>query len=255
MRRRLVPATLVALVLLAGCLGALDGSPGGGSATPTTERVSPSEADLPPGVTESGIENTTALVAAHEQTLREAGFALNGTFVRERADTNQTRRFHTVVAAGASLFRTSVHTTLYRGEGDSRTVAQRSHTQLWGEDATIRQRLTLGDRDPRVTTVDEVPANLALTRAPQYRSYLRMGVFEVERVVQRGDHTYTTLVADSTSAAVDGDARIDARFVVDERGVVHEASVTVTTDRGTDRATYRVLELGGSPDRPAWASD
>jgi hypothetical protein len=254
MSQRLVPAALVASLLLSGCLGALDGAPDG-SAPPTTEQVDPSDASLPPGVSESGVENATALADAHEQALRTEGFVLNGTFVRERANTNQTRHYNMVVAPEAATFRANQRSVLYRGEGDERAVARRTRTQLWGDESGIRMRVTLGDRDPRVTTVDEVPPELALTRAPQYRSYLRIGAYDVERVVRRGDHTYTTLVADSTSADFDGDATIDARLVVDERGVVHEASVTLTTDRGTDRATYRVRELGGSPDRPAWASD
>lgn len=258
MRRHLVPIAVAALLVLSGCTGAF-GSDAQSPDTTTAETVAPGNAALPPGVTESGVTNASALLASHDETLRDEGFVLNGTLVRNHSATRSERRqYSAVVAPGAERFRAAVETTLYSTSSDSREVVQQRATRLWSDGAAMLRQTTLDDRTSR-SRVDGVPTNLALTRAPQYESYLSMGEYAVEGVERRGDHAYATLAANETGADVAGDATIDARFVVDERGVIHEAEVTLRSGSGenaeTDRATYRLVHLGASPERPNWVNE
>lgn len=263
MRRHLAPVALAALLVLAGCAGAFGGDGlelDTSTDSQTGERVAAADAALPPGVTESGVSNATALVAAHDETLRAEGFALNGTLARNHSTSQHERReYDVVVAPGADRFRADVQTTLYTTATDPDEVVQRRVTSLWSDGTAIRRQTTFGDETVR-TRIDAVPTSLALTRGPQYRSYLDVGEYEVQRAVRRGGHTYTTLVANGTTAAAGPDSvTVSGQFVVDERGVVHEADVTLRSGTGsdsvTDRATYRLLGLGGSPERPRWADN
>jgi hypothetical protein len=77
MTRRLVPVSLAVLLLLSGCTGALDtGATGTATETSTPEEPDPANATLPPGVSDTGVENASALAAAHGETLLEEGFVL-----------------------------------------------------------------------------------------------------------------------------------------------------------------------------------
>jgi hypothetical protein len=251
----LVPAAVLALVVLAGCVGGLGGP--ATDSTPTSNTLDPDDADLPPGVSESGVTNASALVAAHEQTLRAEGFVLNGTFVRNPPNAgNQTRRYHTVVAPGGRPFHTVVRSVRYASDEPGSAVSQRLRTRVWANETTMRRQTTVGNSTAS-STIDGLPPALSLTRAPQYDSYLEFGEYTVERVVARDGHTFTTLVATDITDALGPNATLDARFVVDERGVIHEATVTLDggPDAETDHATYRVVRLGASPTKPDWVGN
>lgn len=255
MLRRLVPVAVAGLLVVAGCTAVPGGTTSTATTGPTTETVDPAEADLPPGVNESGVVNASALAAAHDATLRSEGFVLDGTFVRDPPNRgNQTRTFDTVVAPGAERFQTAVETVRYASDA-SDAVSQRSGKRVWSN-ATATLRAATIDGETAVSSVEDQPPWLSLTRAPQYRSSLKIGEFAVEGAVVRDGHTFTTLVAEGASEAVDGNATVDARFVVDERGVVHEATVSVSTPGSeADSAHYEVVQFGGSPERPAWVDD
>lgn len=252
MSRRLVLVAVVALLLVAGC----SGLPGGSASAASPETVDLGEADLPPGVSESGVANASALAAAHDATLREEGFVLDGTFVRDPPNRGAlTRNYTTVVAPGGERFRTAVSTVSYASDAPDASVSRRTRTRAWSDGSVTLRAATIGG-ETAVSTVDDLPPALSLTRAPQVRSYLEIGEYDVERVVVRDGRTFATLVAANASAAVGEDVSFDARFVVDDRGVVHEADVSVSAPGSErDRAHYEVVRFGGSPERPAWVDD
>lgn len=202
--------------------------------------------------------DVSALVTAHEETLRRDGFVLNGTVVRYPPNTgNLTTDYHTVVGPGGERFSTDVRTVHYATDDGDSPVSQRTRTRLWGNSTATLRRSTV-DGSTATGTVEEIPPHLALTRAAQYRSYLRMGAFSVDRVVARGGHTFTTLVANETRDGSGENASFSARLVVDERGVIHEGVVDASRtepDRQTVHSEYRVVRLGASPERPAWVAD
>lgn len=262
--RRLVPLSLAALLLLSGCTGAF--GPGASPTTDeptsraTTQELDPAEADLPPGVDESGVTNVSTLVTAHNETLREKGFVLNGTFVRDPPSTGErVQTFDTVVAPGGERFRTRVVTEFYANNESDEKPAQRFEREFWGDSSGVYDHVVTDRGGTATERRKEVPVQLSLTRAPQIESYLELGEYRVEKVVARDGHTFTTLVATGAGERYDENDTFDARFVIDERGVVHEAVVDTEVDGDpgswTDHAEYRVVKLGGSPERPAWVAN
>ena len=258
--RRLVPLSLAALLLLSGCTGAF--GPGASPTTDeptsraTTQELDPAEADLPPGVDESGVTNASALAAAHDETLHEKGFVLNGTFVRDPPNSGRNvRQFHTVMSPGGKRFRSELLNDHY--ESDGADEPRRFVRELWGDSSGIYDHAITDRGGTGTARIKEVPTWLSLTRSAQYESYLEIGDFRVERVVARGGHTYTTLVANHTSEGIDENVTFSGRLVVDERGVIHEGVVDVTSgpDQKTDHVEYRVVRLGGSPERPEWVAN
>jgi hypothetical protein len=129
--------------------------------------------------------------------------------------------------------------------------------RVWSDETTVALVET-PDRT-RYSNVESLDHRVQLTHERTLERYLDAGAFEVASTVARGDHTFTTLVADATRPGVDGfeDGSFAARFVVDEHGVVHEASVDYATgyDDTETHVEWRVAELGASPDRPAWVDD
>jgi hypothetical protein len=258
MTRRLVPVSLAVLLLLSGCSGAFGG--GTTTETATTEELTPANATLPPGVTETGVENASALAAAHNETLLDEGFAID---VAESSNpghggpTNESRSV--VVAPGADRFLVDSRRVEY-GSDDRSNVTNRRHEQVWSNEST-----TLGVTPVENASVayrtDYPTSPGVLTRAGVYESVLRSGDFVVERVVARDGHTFTTLVADDGDASGDGTALPADRLVVDERGVVHEATLSQRAaaigegDASRTVRSYRLVDLGASPDRPAWVGN
>ncbi|MFD1513749.1 hypothetical protein [Halomarina rubra] len=248
--RRLVPLSLVALLLLSGCLGAL-----GGDATSTPEEIDPADADLPPGVTVNGVENASALAAAHDETLLDEGFVFDGTVVTDQPGSGIVNETATVVVGvDAETLRSDSVRTLWPYENRS-VVSQRVRDRLWldGDEQFVRTNFTTRDsviagpydasNDPRD----------GVTRASTYEGVLDAANFTVESTVARDGHTFTTLVAADANGTED-DPAYDGHLVVDERGVVHEAVVEI--DRGPESVwgllDYRLVELGASPEEPDW---
>lgn len=241
--RRLALLSTVFLVVLAGCVG-----------TPVSTRdVAPAEADLPPGVNATGVTNATALADAHDTVLRDTGFTLDGRYTRTNDRRNFTRSFE--IAAAPDLDPVRIDTrSVARRRGANGTVVQRSRLAAWRTDSTVLVH-TVVDGTPHTRPMPVLPASLAPTRAPQLESYLSIGDYTVDRVVERGGQTVTTLVATRPKDRA-ANVSFRARFVVDERGVVREAAVDIDAGEGdTEHARYRVDSLDGTvrPERPAWA--
>lgn len=252
MVRRLLPLVSLAVVVLSGCMAGVGGGP---TPTPTSTALDPAEADLPPGVNESGVTNVSALVAAHNETLRAEGFVMNGTYFSDPPKTGrQDWRYHAVVGPGADRFFTMTRRTQYMTEAGDATVSQR--TQMWGNATSLVHRTTI-ENQTESGSVRRRNTSSPLTRAAEYGPYLNYGEFDVERVVARDDHTYTTLVATGLSEDVGENVTFEARFIVDERGIIHQGNVTLDygPDARVQHAEYRVVRLGASPERPAWVAN
>lgn len=257
MTRRLVPVLLVAMLLLSGCSGVLD-TTANTTTTATPEELDPADADadLPPGVTESGVENASALAAAHEETLLAEGFVLNVTSEFDGSTLgNRTTNARWLVAPGGERFALDARTTVHDEPPVESRLGDEYRQRLW-RDATLVSRVDAGN-ETRYSNLDALRVEPGVTKSAEYERYLAGGNVTVERVVAGEDHTLTTLVADDARPAEGVDGRYDARFVVDERGVVHEATVT-TGQRDGDvqrHLEYDLVRLGTSPERPGWVDD
>lgn len=241
-----VPTLLVVLVvLLAGCAGFAPGGPDTPSATPTPLPGG----QLAPGITDAGIENVTALFAAHQRELTASGFVTESRSQAVYQGTTTDRVAWTVtVAPGGERVRT--HAVEYREDG----------TQITGDiwsNAThdITRRDEAGDVSytvrPRFITDDTIVWSGS---AAHVQLYSAADLFEVASVDTRDGLRYVTL-----SLAPDRDTEghypgVEATVVVDERGRIHSVESRMQYEEDTTWITsYRVTEIGDAdPQPPAW---
>lgn len=264
----------------------------GPAGTPETTASPDTAAEYPPGVTAEGLENASALVAAHETALAEAGyeftFSENTSYegiVPEFAE-NETANFSddylyffndtatvteengTVargLAPGRILGEGSVRYDEYRHEYRTDTWANESVMVSRTEYANqlLLQRATLvrePGEDPFVLARADV--NATLTKAHVVNLTLHSGEFAVAGVNRTGNQTLSTLEAveydgyDSVFLGPENVTAYDATVVVDERGRVHRLSTTV---EGTEyehvymHYEFELTRLGPvDVDRPPW---
>jgi len=275
---------LVAVALLAGCSGVAVEPPATATtettdaatettdaATETTDAATTAtetaNATLPPGVNESGVDDASALVAAHRTALNETGFAFafraNVTVGPASQRTVQRGR----VEAGLSPL--VVNSTSERDLGDgSATVA----TDIWANRTTTVVRY---DRDGRtrvreynrsgagIDVPDESWAHLPradldsqVTNAWFVELALAAGEYDLERTEERGGREVAVLRATEPAAAANV-TDLDATAVVDREGRVRELSLTASYD-GDEPTTsihyeFALTDLDErSVERPEW---
>ncbi|WP_440010319.1 DUF7537 family lipoprotein [Halomicrococcus sp. SG-WS-1] len=260
--RPLAALLLATSLLVAGCVG---GPTGGTTTAPTTDTtdaadatetttattLDPANADLPPGVDESGVENASALVAAHEDALAGTGYEFEYRLQRRYDDETTTVRQHGAATAGLSSF---VAKATVDGEAPITTSA------TWANESVVLRHYETneGEQYKKQTRTDEPQRETEslVTKATVLRSLLASGEFSVATVERVGDRTLTTLRADEYSG--DGHFQdvetFDATVVVDASGRVHEFTRTVETDDGHRRSEFEITSLGPTTvERPDWA--
>jgi hypothetical protein len=268
MSTRLATVAVVALVVLSGCAGSAAQST---TATETsanaTEQADASSADLPPGVSADGVENASALLAAHRAALAETGYvyrvqyavSAEGSFAQQGAarsavaknhapirvrsvsdiqSGNQSRRVRTDVWANETV-------ALYEYRSRNRTRYDKSNASLSPDET---------ERFARRATLDVV-AEASLSNLVELA--LRSGEYEVAGTESVDGATLTTLRATAPNGSVPGLANAstyDGTLVVDDRGRVHEMSLIAEGDRSSVRYEFTLAKFGGVVvEYPAWA--
>lgn len=273
---------LVAAVVLAGCGGST--GPGTesptaetGSATPSsTASATPSptasptttgnHTSLPPGVTQSGVANATALVEAHTAALERTGFIVTSrgkaSVVRQGALVEAKTRERAVVEANRTAYRAfrRDEASFYSREEsvwyDADAGSQAQFRKVKNPGGTER-----GTRDPH-------PIG-ALTGKAVLKNHFLGGNFTLSGTETVNGTTRVTLTADSVenetallTALPDKAEKVTSykgRAVVDEQGRVHSFSATVEyVIRGKQRTyevEYRIQQLGNvTVQRPPWVN-
>jgi hypothetical protein len=251
-------SVLVALVvLLAGCVGTTPGGTdtptAGPPSTPTPTAVDTStplpSGKLAPGITADGIENVTALLAAHQRELTASGFVSEASSRTLAEGVESTRVAWTVtVSPGGDRART--HAIESREDGSQVVVdiwSNATHdTTRRDEDGTVTYAVS-----PRSITDDTIVwsgngAHVLVSASAE--------AFEVETVETRDGLRYVTLVAEENGAREDGLPASRATLVVDELGRIHELERHIQyTESVAFTTTYRVVQLGDTdPQPPTW---
>lgn len=234
MRRAALVVALAALVALAGCGGSNTTSPS------PTGTDGPDAAPYPPGVSESGLNNSE-LLSAHQSTLRNESFELvinntvNGqpTVVTQRVD-----------------------------DGWSRLLVEIDRPDGLRQEFYADGTLTLRE-DGNVTTSEQrFPGALRITASFDLRAPLRAATFTPEGTVERDGETLVELTAsldDLNPDAVGGNVtEFEGRVLVGPEGAIRLLDVrfagTVDGESFTQDYRFTVSGIGEtSVDRPDWA--
>lgn len=278
MKTRYAALFLVAVVVLAGCAGSAtettttaseETTADGSEATTADEGVETTDgvetttddrtADLPPGVNESGVENATRLLEANRQELSETGYSF-----RLAWNSSGEYDFRTVshgsVAKNFAPFRIRTEGTVRYGNRTSRV-----ETDVWGNESVALAEYREFNRTSYRKYVNE--PNGTVRASPYEMSSIHgvsgqisheavvsiavlTGEFEVESVERRGGSTLTTLRATSVNRSFgERDAEqvseYDATLVVDERGLIHRANLTLAFPESTDSYDLELTTVGG----------
>jgi hypothetical protein len=253
-RRLLATGLVVALIVLAGCSGFLAGDDG---TMPEPDGESDGEPTYPPGVSSSGLDNATALAAAHNDSLAGESYELTvgmeATYSRDgRNTTAGSRRVVSMAENGTFLL-----------DGTNRGTVARNET-VWaaGQTAYVRTEL---DGEVQYDQQDATQIRPQLSAHRLLGDHLATGEFEVDSVDQRDGRTFVTLRATEFAGGSVGDSfdnvsAYEATAVVDETGRIHRLRVHI---EGTDSGRYVTLDLQVELDenasvdvsRPNWVDE
>lgn len=248
MRRVLLAVFLAGLVALAGCGGS------GTTTAPTTGGTTGQTAAtaLPPGVTDAGITNASALVQAHVDALNGTAYAFGLDATSSRSDTVYRTHFsgatdgdETVLRQNASGARVDLYVSGDYAMQRQSTGSATQYRVLQG--AIARQQAS------SLTNVQRV----VLT------TYLRAGNYTVTGTTTRDGTEYVELTATTANASSDLTRNVEAfeaTVLVTPDGRVDEFTTSITTNQSgtttTTEFTYRVTDVGSAdPSEPGWTSE
>lgn len=226
------PVLLAVLVVFAGCSMA----PNMQSAEPRTASQEPPsdtpQAEYPPGVTNSSLENASKLLATHLTVLRNTGYRLT----EVRGDTKRT------------LVATSTYSS-YRiipGASSARPAVWANETVTLAR--MTRQNRTVYQRPPRLWAS---PAHMTGTQT--LRVLFNTSQYTVHGTQRCGSQQYTILTATGSSRF----ENFTARALIAPSGVIHEfhATFTQTDQRQPTTTEYHLTltQLGNvTVSRPPW---
>lgn len=267
MDTRLAAVGVVALVVLSGGAGSAGEVTTAVETAETTATTDAQSADLPPGVDASGVENASALVAAHRAALAETGYVYRVRYAASAdSEFSQQGTSRAVVAKNHAPIRVrSVSDVQF----DNRT--ERARTDVWANESvalyeyrtrnrTVYQEsnatVSPAGRDPfaRPGTLDVVDQ---ASMSSLVGLALRSGEYEVAATESRSGSTLTTLRAATPNRSFEGLGNVstyDGTLVVDERGRVHRLSLSVETERTDSSYELELAKLGSVVvEYPPWA--
>ena len=224
--------------------------------------------DLPPGVNETGLEDPSELVDAHQAALNESGFAFEfQANVTVGPASQRTVQCGTVEAGLSPLV---VESTSERDLGDGPTTIG---TDLWANRTITAVRYDDGDHTrvrqfnrsgEELGVPDETWAHLPradldsqVTNAWLLELALNAGEFELDRVENRDGERVAVLRATEATAATNL-TDLNATVVVDTEGRVHDISLTAAYE-GDEADTsihyeFELTQIGNvTVERPGWA--
>jgi hypothetical protein len=236
-----------------------------------TTQTTPAEFDddLPPGVNESGVENASALVAAHRDSLADTGFSFEFRANVSAGPASQWTVQRGTVQANASPL--SVRSTSVRDlDGQTTTFA----TDLWADDDSVAARHSRGNQTElrrynrsgdNVGVYDESWAHLPradlesqVTLSWLVELALTVGEYDLDRVEERdGDRVAVLRATDPVAATNFTD--LNATIVANSEGRVRLLSLTATAE--DDAATrihyeFQLTEVGSvDVNRPEWVTE
>ncbi|WP_435363127.1 hypothetical protein [Haloarchaeobius sp. DYHT-AS-18] len=237
--RAIASVAVVAVVVLAGCVGGLGAVDSTGASTP----------DFAPGVAADGITDPTELLAAHEEVLAGIGYELSLELDYSATDGSMSQSKQVTVGTDGAF-----------------TIAERS---TYGDQTARRALFSDGtlayERDEFTgeATYSGYDADIAyseLTGSEVLQTFLSTVSYEASEV-QRDGKTVTLLQADDVSAdplGLGDGATVTSTIVVGTDGLVQSLEATATVGSGeearTVTVTYTVTPASPTVTEPNWVS-
>jgi hypothetical protein len=249
----LAAALLALLVAAAGCVGT----------NQLTSPNQPTEGELPPGVSETRVENASALLDAHTLALDESGYAYRLERNRSVDGHNESQpeydewRHQTTRVAGGEYHGVATVTTGFSRPGYDET----SQFDYWWNNSTAFVRFDAGN-ETRYDRLDQ-PTGIgsAFVSDTWYLwGLLDDGEFVVDGVDRTVSGARITLTSTGNGTRAQAARSYDATVVVDTAGRIHSATeeAVYDTDEGTvaihtryERTTTGVRSV----DDPDWLDE
>ena len=257
---------LVVVLVLTGCtlpFGTDDDSTPTPETTPTPSPTPEPEDPYPPGVSETALENSTALLTGHVETITATGYEAT-------AEVNTTAERGGFLIGVESVARTTVEENasgyLEQRQATGGPVAQ---SQSYWSNSTI-EYIRIQENDEVSYEENETRHRGVLAGRPLIDPFVESGNFTVQNVNETADPAETTLVADEIddeetleAGLPDGVQEIEwmnAEMLVDEEGRILSLSVEVgVVMAGENRIhemDYAVVEFGDvTVERPDWVDE
>jgi hypothetical protein len=255
---RLSVLLIAILVLLAGCSSVTDtptpSDTATPTATPTTTPTSTPDAstELAPGIAREGITNPVALLSAHQRELLADGFVVDQT-IASTYDGSPSNRLvmRTTVGPGGELAVQNATSTGFDYDGNESVITN----ALWlNTTHQVSRHVESGTTTYQIGERLYPPEALVWFGSVQRDIQFAASEYEVTGVEQRDGTRYVSLAVSHDRVGNDDEDDAFGTLLVDDRGVIHRATMNVTYEEGTVyRTTYTVVDLGVSePEPPAW---
>ena len=273
--RSKLPLLVVCFALVVA--GSVSGTVGASlSRTDTAARMNEK---LPPGVTDDGVENASALVLAHVETVNKSGFVYETRSTQNVSSLGIEARSAAVGVVGAGFSPFRVHSS---GAATIGNCTVEYSASQWGNDSLTLSRFQIGDwtqyqreHSNRTANVSErveissTPEQLddaGTSQGALLAAVLYASNFTVVATDTVGSHTLTTLRAAGLKNSINarlGSVNVtnyEVTLTVDERGLMRALTVDATVERGVHRLhhtqEFEALALGVTePLRPSWTQD
>lgn len=258
-------ALVAILIILTGCSGVFGG---GGepqetltpASVPTDEPTPTPVPQLAPGLNQQGIENVSALVAAHNSVLRNQSFTTKSN-TTELAP-NGTIRFRSAGILHAGPPGKGVYSInkveRNRSGRAPNTQSYPVRSEAWANEEQVFLKQTLKNK---TTTYDRQKTEARLRTTGSYLQDILKPFGVANTSVKTQKHNGTTLYLVEGSAQDPGIGSKSLRLLVDDQGIIHsyrivqELSSGKNTPRIIDERKY--LEIGSTdvPKRPSWVDE
>ena len=241
---RLALVAVGLLVVLAGC----SGSPGGtGPATDGTETGEAGTVEYPAGVTQSGIENASALIAATDQRLATTDYTLTQTLEQQAGEESLsvTQRTRSSLTDERRLFvfdATSETNRLFVADGTQYLDA-------------VSDGETTSRSGPLERSFESLHEPEMLGGGESLGGILRNGNYTAAGTVERdGRRLVRFELTEADRSRISGSVTdASGEVLVGDDGVVYDAALRIELESGYLNQTFRIEQLGDvTVERPDW---
>jgi len=232
------------------------------TSTATETAVSLSAVSYPSGANVDGISNGTALIAAHNDALVGLDFTgqYNGTSWEGTA--NRSGRYTEHLTLQVDADRRQALVSLVEFSNRQESTLRRESGSYGNRTVSVSRLVQNGEMEYRVRDVESFDQSIQF--GTDLEEVFRVGSHEPVGAVRRGDRTlirYELAAVNRSLRPENGTVDVaEGAVVVDERGLVHEASFRVrvtATEDGVSRSIERRVTFSLSLDevaveRPPW---